>query len=251
MITVLFSGGQDSTTCLLLAIEESIRSAKQEWATNENRDFHWDVRNHVQAVSIHYGQRHSVEMEQAQKICDKLGVARHVLDVTPIFAGSTSAMLASGDAPPDGAGEGVAPTFLPGRNGLFIQLAAIHAARTNSSSVVIGVNEVDFSGYPDCRQEFIRGMKIALKNGYKEPIELISPLLELSKREIVNLAYQQEALLSHWYHPNIVNECLELSHTCYNGERPACGKCAACIIRKDGFEKAGLDDPAYNEQRTK
>lgn len=239
MITVLFSGGQDSTTCLLLALAIARKAYRGE---------QWDPSADVQALTLHYGQRHVVEVQQAREICSTLAIKQHEVDVSFAFKGLSSSMLASGTPPPDGVGEGIAPTFVAGRNGLFIQLAAIWAAKSGSDSVMIGVNEVDFSGYPDCRKPFIESMCLALNLGFSPPIRLEAPLLPLDKKKIVQLAYEQLCTLRTDYGADIVTRVLGMSHTCYNGERPACGRCASCLIRKDGFDRAGMPDPAYNEQ---
>jgi 7-cyano-7-deazaguanine synthase len=192
-------------------------------------------------------------MEQAEKICNLLQVPRTSIDLGYLFHGATSSMLADGTPPPDGLGEGVAPTFLPGRNGLFIQVAAIFASRncpsdlTETNSIIAGVNQVDFSGYPDCRADFIRAMDMAIRLGFEKPVQLICPLLYMSKDDIVRFAYHQLPTIDALYGYRTVDKVLALTHTCYNGQRPACGRCAACILRKEGFEKAGYKDPAYNE----
>jgi 7-cyano-7-deazaguanine synthase len=110
---------------------------------------------------------------------------------------------------------------------------------------MIGVNEVDYSGYPDCRGPFVQAMSQAIALGFETPVALEAPLLGLDKKKIVLIAYETLLSLRSDYGKNIVDDVLGMSHTCYNGQRPACGRCASCLIRQDGFDRAGLPDPAY------
>jgi 7-cyano-7-deazaguanine synthase len=215
---VRFSGGQDSTTCLY-------------WAR--------DRFERVVALSIHYGQRHAVEVEAARTIAAAAGVEHEVLEVGRILRG-TSPLVS--DAPvgqyasANDLPGGVEPTFVPARNALFLVLAANVATVLGSRDLVTGVCEADFGGYPDCRRDFIDAMERTLGlgiDGDAEAFRVHTPLMYLTKADTVRLAQALPGCM----------EALADSHTCYRGERPPCGKCHACIIRARGFDEVGVVDP--------
>ncbi len=215
---VLFSGGQDSTTCLYWARERFER---------------------VVALSIHYGQRHSVEVEAARTIAAAAGVEHEVLEVGRILRGTSPLVSDNPVGQYDSANDlpgGVEPTFVPARNALFLVLAANVATVLGAHDLVTGVCEADFGGYPDCRRSFIDSMEQTLGlgiDGEADAFRVHTPLMELTKADTVRLAQALPGCM----------EALAHSHTCYRGERPACGKCHACIIRARGFDEAGVVDP--------
>lgn len=208
---VLLSGGQDSATCLF-------------WAKQKFTD--------VEALFLHYEQRHHIEYQSAKTICSRGGVPLHELTV-PVFRelGGT-AMIE--DITIENTSTGVPNTFVPGRNILFLTLAAAQAYKLNAEHVVIGVNEEDYSGYPDCREGFIKSMEQSLSLGLDHPLKIHTPLQHLDKAGIWNLADELHVL------DMIVKE----THTCYIGDHShfhewgfGCGECPACKLREAGFHK--------------
>ncbi len=207
---VLFSGGQDSTTCLY-------------WAKV--------VFDEVQALSFDYGQRHIAELASGDIIADMAGVRRTVVVVPSFRQVSETALVGSQEiATPDGA---LPTTFLPGRNIVFLAIAAGFAAERGIDDVVTGVCQTDYSGYPDCRNEFVEAMERAVSLGTERTLRIHAPLMWLTKAETVKLA---KRLPGCW-------EAVALSHTCYRGHRPPCGECPACVLRAEGFADAGEVDP--------
>ncbi len=210
---VVFSGGQDSTTCLVQALKEF---------------------DEVHAITFDYGQRHKLEIEVAQALSKKLDVAAHkVLDVGLLNELAISS-LTRDDIPVSHELQenGLPNSFVPGRNILFLTLAGIYAYQIGAQTVITGVCETDFSGYPDCRDEFVKAMNSALVKGMDRDLEIRTPLMWLNKAETWALADQNDAL------ELVRNETL----TCYNGIiGDGCGDCPACDLRK-----AGLDDYLVN-----
>jgi 7-cyano-7-deazaguanine synthase len=125
-------------------------------------------------------------------------------------------------------------SFVPGRNILFLTIAAAYAYTQNIKDIVIGVSQIDYSGYPDCRKEFIKKMEKAISTGMEYKFKIYTPLINKSKKDIVLLA-KKLGILSF----------MKFTHTCYNGVRPGCGKCPACKLRDKGFKSAGIKDPIY------
>lgn len=220
---VLFSGGQDSTTCLALA-----RLLFDE----------------VIALSIFYGQRHRAELEAATEIATMFGVEHVLLDapVVSTIGGSalvdaTAPLTTDGGTPDIEMPQGLPSSFVPGRNALFFTLAAMVAAKRGARDIISGVCQTDFSGYPDCRRTFVDSTEKMLTEAMPSsigPIRITTPLMWMTKAETVHLARR---LPGCW-------EALARSITCYNGERPGCGKCAACDLRSRGFIEANEADPA-------
>ena len=206
---VVFSGGQDSTTCLVQALQEF---------------------DEVHAITFDYGQRHKLEIEVAQALTKKLGVTAHkVLDVGLLNELAISS-LTRDDIPVSHELQenGLLNSFVPGRNILFLTLAGIYAYQIGAHTVITGVCETDFSGYPDCRNDFIQAMNSALVKGMDRELEIRTPLMWLNKAETLALADQYQSL------DLVRNETL----TCYNGIiGDGCGDCPACHLRK-----AGLND---------
>jgi 7-cyano-7-deazaguanine synthase len=209
---VLFSGGQDSTTCLAWALRRFRR---------------------VEAVTIDYGQRHRVELDCARAIAERCAVPHRILPCDSFTALGGNALISS-EAVRDGVrpDTGLPNTFVPGRNLIFLCLVAAHAWQRSIANLVTGVCQTDFSGYPDCRQTTMVALQAALRAGMDWPFTIHTPLMFLTKAESVRLAVELDAL-----------PLLALSHTCYNGSRPPCGTCPACLLRAKGFAEAGLADP--------
>lgn len=204
---VVFSGGQDSTTCLLYAVQQY---------------------DEVHAITFDYGQRHVQEIEVARQIATDLGLAAHkVLDVGLLNELAVSALTR--DAIPvsnDLQENGLPNTFVPGRNILFLTLAAIYAYQVGADTVITGVCETDFSGYPDCRDEFVKALNHAVKLGMERDVKFETPLMWLNKAETWALADKIGRL----------DYVRQKTLTCYNGViGDGCGECPACKLRAKGL----------------
>ena len=204
---VVFSGGQDSTTCLLYAVQQY---------------------DEVHAITFDYGQRHVQEIEVARQIAADLGLAAHkVLDVGLLNELAVSALTR--DAIPvsnDLHENGLPNTFVPGRNILFLTLAAIYAYQVGADTVITGVCETDFSGYPDCRDEFVKALNHAVKLGMERDVKFETPLMWLNKAETWALADKIGRL----------DYVRQKTLTCYNGViGDGCGECPACKLRAKGL----------------
>jgi len=208
---VVHSGGQDSTTCLYWALE---RFAE------------------VHALTFDYGQRHRIEIDCARAIAQRAGVQHTVLPIDTLAALGGNALTDAGQAVRAAAGGALPNTFVPGRNLLFLTCAAAYAWQRGMRHLVTGVAQTDYSGYPDCRETTIAALAHALCLGMEREFEIHTPLMHLSKKDTVLLAQSLGAL-----------EAMALTHTCYNGLRPPCGKCPACELRAKGFAEAGIADP--------
>ncbi len=206
---IVFSGGQDSTTCLVQALT---------------------LYKEVHAITFNYGQRHSQEIEVAKSLAKKLNVTSHkVLDVTMLNQLAVSA-LTRDDIPVSHElmSNGLPNTFVPGRNILFLTLAGIYAFQVGADTVITGVCETDFSGYPDCRDEFVKSMQDTLCKGMDRHIVISTPLMWLNKAETWALADKYQSL------ELIRNETL----TCYNGViGDGCGDCPSCLLRRRGLNE--------------
>ncbi|WP_100752361.1 7-cyano-7-deazaguanine synthase QueC [Vibrio salilacus] len=204
---VVFSGGQDSTTCLVQALKEY---------------------DQVHAITFDYGQRHKLEIEVAQSVASELGVKAHkVMDVGLLNELAISS-LTRDDIPVSHELQenGLPNSFVPGRNILFLTLAGIYAYQIGAETIITGVCETDFSGYPDCRDEFIKAMNNALVQGMGRELTIATPLMWLNKAETWALADQYQAL-------ELVRE---KTLTCYNGIiGDGCGDCPSCDLRKVGL----------------
>ena len=211
---VILSGGQDSATCLYWALEEF---------------------PHVEAITFDYGQRHRVELECAAKIALDAQIPHVVIPINSLSALSANALTSAAvEVKADGGFQNLPSTFVPGRNILFLTLAASHAAPRGIANLVIGACETDFSGYPDCRDRFLSAMEVALSEGLAFPMAIQRPLMRLTKANTFRLAAALECL----------DVVLEDTHTCYEGvrgERHAwgygCGRCPACELRRKGYEE--------------
>ncbi|MCM2674608.1 7-cyano-7-deazaguanine synthase QueC [Alkalicoccobacillus plakortidis] len=203
---VVFSGGQDSTTCLF-------------WALKEFKEVH--------TVTFDYGQRHSEEIECAREIAAELGVSFHVLDMSLINQLSANALTRS-DIEVGVGEEGELPsTFVAGRNHLFLSFAAVYAREMGARHLITGVCETDFSGYPDCRDVFIKSLNVTLNLAMDEQFVIHTPLMWLNKEQTWELADQLDAL----------SFVQEKTLTCYHGIRgDGCGECPSCILRRNGLD---------------
>lgn len=209
---VLFSGGQDSTTCLAWALARFRR---------------------VAAVTVDYGQRHRVELDAAAAIIARTGVEHAVIPCDSFRALGGNA-LTSSEPVEDGvrAGNHLPNTFVPGRNLILITLAAAYAYQRDIPHLVTGVCQTDYSGYPDCRADTMAALQEALRQGMEAPFTIHTPLMDLTKAQTVVMMRDLGRL-----------DLLAWSHTCYNGAVPPCGTCPACKLRGRGFAEAGIADP--------
>ena len=225
---LLLSGGLDSTTTLAVARREGFA---------------------VHALSFRYGQRHAHEIDAARRVAARLGVARHVVIDIDLRVFGGSALTTNEPVPKDRAAEaigggGVPSTYVPARNTIFLSYALAFAEVLGATDIFIGVNALDYSGYPDCRPEFVaafeRMANLATRAGTEggTPLRIRTPLLDLTKREIIALGTE-------------LGVDYALTTSCYDPEADgaACGHCDACLLRLRGFAEAGLRDPvAYAGQ---
>jgi 7-cyano-7-deazaguanine synthase len=219
---VLLSGGVDSTTTAAIALRGGF-------------DLH--------ALTFRYGQRHAAELEAARRVAESLGIRRHVvLDIDlRAFGGSalTGDLAVPKDTPLDQIGERIPPTYVPARNTIFLSFALGWAEVLGASDIFMGANALDYSGYPDCRPEYLQAFQrmadLATRAGVEEGRRLTihTPLIQLSKREIIERGLALGVDYS-------------LTLTCYDPspDAAACGHCEACLLRLKGFREAGLEDPA-------
>lgn len=198
------------------------------------------------ALTIRYGQVHGREVEASRAVATALGVRRHLeLDV-PLATFGGSALVGDGAVPKDRAldAQDIPSTYVPARNTIFLSLAMAWAEVLNADAIVIGVNALDYSGYPDCRPEYLRAFEhlaaLATKAGVEgKTLRILAPLVDLSKAEII----RRGAALGLDY---------GLTHSCYDPARDGapCGRCDSCVLRARGFSDAGLEDPALKRSGT-
>lgn len=225
---VLLSGGMDSATTAAIA-----------------RDEGYDVH----ALTFRYGQRHAAELEASHRVAKQLGIRRHVvLDIDlRAFGGSalTGELEVPKDRPLEEIGGRIPPTYVPARNTIFLAFALGWAEVLGASDIFMGANALDYSGYPDCRPEYIRAFQsmadLATRAGVEEGRRLTihTPLISLSKREIIGRGLA-------------LGLDYAITLTCYDpsAEGAACGRCDACLLRLKGFREAGMEDPsAYQAVR--
>ena len=217
---VLLSGGLDSTTVASL-----LRSRGEKFS----------------ALTLDYSQRHSKEIDAAINIATKLGAAEHLVMKIDLSGIGGSALTDRNIDVPEPGGEGIPATYVPARNTIFLSLALAFAEARDFDFVYIGANAVDYSGYPDCRPEYIdafnRMAALALKRGVEgRPVTVVAPLMKMSKAEIVRLGMR-------------LNAPYELSWSCYRGTGKACGRCDSCNLRLKGFMEAGIRDPIEYENQ--
>jgi 7-cyano-7-deazaguanine synthase len=212
---VLLSGGLDSMVCAALAREAGYS---------------------VVALTVDYGQRHRVELDAAKAIAARLA-DKHIVLPLDLRAFGGSALTSDIAVPKDGVGEGIPVTYVPARNTIFLSLALGLAEASGAHDIFIGVNALDYSGYPDCRPEFVaefeRLANLATKAGIEgDRITIRTPLLDMSKADIAREAER-------------LGLDAGLSHSCYDPspDGGACGECDACRLRAKGFAEAGIADP--------
>lgn len=214
---VLYSGGLDSTTCMAIARDQGFKPY---------------------ALSFAYGQRHTVELEKAREYAPLIGAEEHMVIDIDLRKMGGSALTADIEVPKQAAAEGEIPmTYVPARNTIFLSFALGWAEVLGAADIYIGVNALDYSGYPDCRPEFIQSFEqlanLATKAGVEGfPYHIHAPLLDLTKGQII----QQGLALGVDYH---------LTHSCYDPtpEGLSCGQCDSCRLRLKGFADAGQEDP--------
>ncbi|HWQ54090.1 MAG TPA: 7-cyano-7-deazaguanine synthase QueC [Bryobacteraceae bacterium] len=214
----LLSGGLDSSTCLALARREGYE---------------------CYALSFDYGQRHRVELEAARLVAESLGAAAHRVVTLPAF--SHSALTGEFAVPKHTSvaeiGQEIPITYVPARNTVFLSVALAWAEVLEAGNIFIGVNALDYSGYPDCRPEFIEAFEqmanLAIKAAAegRMRVRIHAPLIGMSKADIVRLGHELGLNFS-------------LTHSCYDPgpDGRACGQCDSCLLRRKGFEEAGLED---------
>jgi 7-cyano-7-deazaguanine synthase len=219
---VLLSGGLDSATALAIAKAEGFTPC---------------------ALSFRYGQRHAVEVAAAERVARALGVERHVVvDIDlRLFGGSalTDDIAVPHHGRIDDVGDGIPVTYVPARNTIFLSFALAWAETLGASDIFIGVNALDYSGYPDCRSEYVGAYEamadLATKAGVegRQRLRIHTPLIALTKAQII----ERGLALGVDY---------GLTHSCYDpdAEGHACGTCDSCLLRRKGFAELGLDDPA-------
>jgi len=206
---VVFSGGQDSTTCLF-------------WAKKNFKEVH--------AITFLYGQRHKIEVEMARKIAAQAGVPITVREVNFIGEISSGCSLIDTAVKMDPVKpEKTMPnTFVPGRNLFFLSIAAVHAREIGAKNIITGVSQTDFSGYPDCRDSFIRSLNVTINLAMDEQFLIHTPLMWLNKAQTWKLADELGVF------DLVRNETL----TCYNGiPGDGCGNCPACQLRMKGLQE--------------
>jgi len=210
----ILSGGMDSTTTTYIAKNEGYE---------------------VVALHFNYGQRtQKKELEAFNAICDELNISsKYIIDLDFFTQIGASALTDKNiDVPTNGLEDGIPVTYVPFRNGIFLSIAGAIAEKENCEAMFIGVVEEDSSGYPDCRENFIKTMQNAINLGTKDEthIEIKTPLIHLKKEDIVKKAIKEGVKL-------------ELTWSCYQNENAACGVCDSCRLRLKGFDKAGIKDP--------
>jgi len=221
---VLLSGGLDSATAAAWASSEGYR---------------------LSALSIDYGQRHRCELNAAKAVAQALGIDDHLVLAIDLAAFGGSVLVDPAAPVPKGRsndeiGHGIPSTYVPARNTVFLSLALAMAETRDAGAIVLGVNAIDYSGYPDCRPEFLDAFEEVARLGTRagvegQPIELVAPLATLSKAEIIRLGLS-------------LGLDYGLTTSCYDPDRDGrpCGRCDSCLLRAAGFAAAGATDPRAN-----
>lgn len=203
---VVFSGGQDSTTCLFYA----------------KRHF-----KEIELVTFNYGQRHDTEIEVASKIAKDQGLKHHILDMS-LLSQLTPNALTNHDMKIETGEDGVPNTFVPARNLLFLSFAGALAYQVNAKHIITGVCETDFSGYPDCRDSFIKSMNVTLSSSMDRDFVIHTPLMWLDKAQTWELSDEL----------GVLDYVRQNTLTCYNGIiGDGCGECPACKLRQRGLHQ--------------
>ena len=213
---VLFSGGLDSTTVLVYALKQGYN---------------------VYPLTFSYGQRHAIEIKQSERTLEKYGLLNRQtifsIDLTPFV---NCSLINKNLEVPEFAENRIPSTYVPSRNLIFLSVASGFAETLGAEKIFIGVNSVDYSGYPDCRPEFVEAFNktiaVGTKQGVESGIEVVAPILNMSKKEIIELGMSLGVDYS-------------LTHSCYNptSEGLSCGVCDSCRLRLEGFRQAGFVDP--------
>ncbi len=214
---VLLSGGLDSATVLAMA-------------KHADRECH--------ALSFTYGQRHAIELAAARRVASAIGAAEHMIYALNLRVFGASALTGELDVPKDAIGApGIPVTYVPARNTIFLAIALGFAEAREAEEIWIGVNAVDFSGYPDCRPEFIDAFQQVIFKGTRSGTEkqqprIVTPLIDMTKADIIRRGVTLGVDYS-------------MTHSCYDPDPRgrACGHCDSCLLRKRGFEEAGVTDP--------
>lgn len=216
----LFSGGLDSTTALYSAREQGYEPI---------------------ALTIYYGQLHQKETEFAKLTAKKLGIRHYLVPIALPWGGSS--LLDEKIAMPKGRAlaemeKNIPNTYVPARNSVFLAFAVSCAEASGAGAVFIGANALDYSGYPDCRPDFFKAFEKVIEQGTKagvegKKIEIKAPLLDLSKKEIIQLGMKLKVPF-------------ENTWSCYQGKEKPCGICDSCLLRAKGFQEAGMKDPALS-----
>lgn len=214
---VLLSGGLDSSTVLAMAREQGFE---------------------CYCLSVEYGQRHMAELQAAQRVCAALGAKQHrVIHVDMNQFGGSALTDTSLDVPVDGVQPGIPITYVPARNTIMLSLAMAWAEVLDAADIFVGVNAVDYSGYPDCRPEFIHAFETMANLATKAAVEgrklhIHAPLIDLSKADIIREGHR-------------LGLDYGLTVSCYqaDGDGRACGRCDSCRLRQEGFAAAGVPDP--------
>ena len=217
---ILLSGGLDSATVAAIARDDGFE---------------------LFALTIAYGQRHQLELDAATRVAEAMGVTRHVVQPVDLRAIGGSALTADIDVPKSSdvasIAQGIPVTYVPARNTIFLSLALALAETIGSTDIFIGVNAVDYSGYPDCRPAFVSAFErladLATKAGAEgQSFTIHAPLIKRTKSEIIQIGRR-------------LGVDYGLTHSCYDPtpERLACGRCDSCLLRKKGFADAGVADP--------
>jgi 7-cyano-7-deazaguanine synthase len=225
---VLLSGGMDSATAAAIARQDGFD---------------------VHALSVRYGQRHAIELDAARRVAARLGIRQHVVIDLDLRAFGGSALTADipvpKNTPPADIGARIPATYVPARNTIFLSLALAWAETLDAHDIFIGANALDYSGYPDCRPEYLgafaRMADLATRAGVEDGarVRIHAPLLSLTKAEIVARGIE-------------LGVDYALTSTCYDpaADGAACGRCEACLLRLKGFEEAGVPDPARYQAAT-
>ncbi|MBQ4438420.1 7-cyano-7-deazaguanine synthase QueC [bacterium] len=219
---VLFSGGLDSTTVLVYALKQG-----------------YDV----YPLTFSYGQRHVIEIKQSERTLEKYGLLNRQtifsIDLTPFV---NCSLINKNLEVPEFAENRIPSTYVPSRNLIFLSVASGFAETLGAEKIFIGVNSVDYSGYPDCRPEFVEAFNktiaVGTKQGVESGIEVVAPILNMSKKEIIELGMSLQVDYS-------------LTHSCYNPtpDGLSCGVCDSCRLRLEGFRQAGFTDPLNYARR--
>jgi len=217
LAVVLLSGGLDSTTVAAMAKADGYR---------------------LLALTVDYNQRHRIELDHAARVAAALGVERHIVLPLDLRGFGGSALTADIDVPKTGVEPGIPVTYVPARNTIFLSVALGWAEAAGARAIFIGVNALDYSGYPDCRPEFIAAFEAMANTATKAGIEggrfrVHTPLAAMTKADIVRAAHKVDAPLA-------------MTWSCYDPtpQGVPCGECDSCRLRAKGFEEAGFPDPA-------